>query len=99
MIRQRAWHGHVRLHVSEPSLLQRPVWRDVEGVRLAKKSLQLKGFEVNVDAASHAFRADAPVPVLRIDHMQMHVCSLAEHDLVAHRNAEPISSLPEGRTR
>ena len=64
------------------------VRRDVERVRLAEKPFQLQHLEIEVDAESDAFGADALMPAPGVDDMQMHVGLLAMVDLVGGRKAD-----------
>src|SRR4051794_7280783 len=74
---ERARHGHMRLEVFETGLLQRPIGRNIKRVGFAEQPLELPLLEIDVDAAPHAFDADALMPARGIADVQMHVGLLA----------------------
>src|ERR1700722_7554422 len=93
---ERAGHGHVGLEIFEAGLLQCAIGRDVEGIGFAEQPLQLQPFEIDVDAAPHAFGSDPAMAALGVDDVQVHVGLFAIGDLVRTRKADrPVVRQPD----
>src|SRR5579863_10060527 len=87
-----------REHVAKAGALQRPVWSDVERVRLAVEVPQVKRTKVRSDRELHQLRTQPGAPIQRIDDVEMHEGLLAVGDLIARAEADdPSVKLPRER--
>src|SRR5690349_22907373 len=83
MVIDRTRHGQIGLYIFEAGFLQCSVCRHIQGIGLAKQSLQAKVFEIDCDALSDAFRPDTLAAEFRNHDVQMHECLLAEFEAIA----------------
>src|SRR5262249_21122088 len=90
---ERTRHRHMCLDVLETGLLQRAVRSYVERIRFAKQALEPELLEININALPYTFRTETQASVIHIDHMQMHACSIAEHDSICRGEADEVFPL------